>query len=110
MKQKIIMVQPKEIVFTYQEIVECLLKKQNIHEGLWGLRIGFGLGASNVSMGNEDAYVPAAIVPVTEIGIQRFEKPSNLTVDAASVNPSHKSKENSKKKQAVLKKSSSKTK
>ncbi len=34
-----------------------------------------------------EKFLPAAIVPVQEIGIQKFEVESNLTVDAAKVNP-----------------------
>jgi hypothetical protein len=30
---------------------------------------------------------PAAIIPVLEIGLQKFEKETNISVDAAKVNP-----------------------
>lgn len=73
------------ILFTYKDVVECLLRKKNIRTGLWGLRIGFGLGATNIQLSNDSTVAPAAIVPITEIGIQRFEKPSNLTVDAETL-------------------------
>jgi hypothetical protein len=78
----------ERIMFSYQDVVECLLKKQGIHEGLWGISISFGFGA--IIANSTDApekYLPAAIVPVQEIGIQKFETESNLTVDAAKVNP-----------------------
>lgn len=75
-------------VFSYKELAELLVKQQNIHEGLWGIFIRFGLGAANVGEApGGDTLIPAAIVPVREIGIQRFEEPNNLTVDAAVVNP-----------------------
>ena len=41
---------------------------------------------------NEIVLVPAAIIPVTKIGIQRFEEMNNLTVDAAQVNPGPKAR------------------
>jgi len=79
--------------FTYKEIVECLVKKQGIHEGLWGIFISFQLGATNVlNTTDSESYMPAAIVPIQNIGIQRFAEPSNLTVDAAVVNPAPKIK------------------
>jgi hypothetical protein len=31
--------------------------------------------------------MPAAIIPVLEIGIQKFDKVSNIALDAAKVNP-----------------------
>jgi hypothetical protein len=75
-------------MFSYQDVVECLLKKQGIHEGIWGISVSFGLGAVNaVNVVEPDKFLPAAIIPVQEIGIQKFETESNLTVDAAKVNP-----------------------
>jgi len=49
----------------------------------------FGIVAGNIPTGpSEQALLPAAIVPVVKIGIQRFDKPSSLTVDATEINPS----------------------
>jgi len=79
---------PERIMFSYQDVVECLLKKQGIHEGLWGISISFGFGAIIAnSIDAPEKFLPAAVVPVQEIGIQKFEVESNLTVDAAKVNP-----------------------
>lgn len=82
------MANTERITFNFQEVVECLIKKQGIHEGLWGISISFGLGAVNASDTSQpENFLPAAIVPVQEIGIQKYEVESNLTVDAAKVNP-----------------------
>jgi hypothetical protein len=35
--------------------------------------------------------LPAAIVPILEIGLQKFDKETNLSVNAAEVNPLKKS-------------------
>ena len=95
------------VLFTYQEVVECLIKSKNIHRGLWGLRIGFGLGATNISTGEDDSFAPAAIVPVTEIGIQKFAKANNLTVDAALVNPAPKPRSKNKNPRSVVREADS---
>ena len=76
--------------FTHKEIAEILVKEQNIHEGLWGVYIKFGIGAANIGDPDNGLLLPSAIVPVREIGLQRFDKESNLTVDAAIVNPASK--------------------
>jgi hypothetical protein len=77
--------------FNHKEITELLIKKQDIHEGLWVIYIEFGLGAALVSSGPDDPNIlPTAIVPVKRIGIQKQDKPSLLTVDASQVNPSKK--------------------
>ncbi|MHB8629950.1 MAG: hypothetical protein ACYDBJ_27265 [Aggregatilineales bacterium] len=86
------MPETKMIAFSYKEVAEALLKGQDIHEGLWGVYIEFGIGAANVAQTSADSIVPAAIVPVVKIGLQRFTEPNNLTVDAATVNPIKQSK------------------
>lgn len=75
--------------FSYKEIVEALVKKQGIHEGIWGIYIEFGIGAGNMPLPNDPkVFVPAAILPVQKIGLQKFPTHiSPLTVDAAEVNP-----------------------
>ena len=72
--------------FTHQELAEILIKHKNIHEGLWGIYVEFGIGATNIGQGPND-ILPAAIVPIVKLGLQRFPEPNNLTVDAAKVNP-----------------------
>jgi hypothetical protein len=79
-----------QIVFKHKELVEILVKAQGIHDGIWGLFIRFGIGASNVGASETDIQ-PAAIVPVTEIGLQKFDKETSISVDAAKVNPAKES-------------------
>jgi hypothetical protein len=80
------MAEATQIVFSHKEVVEALLKKQGIHEGIWGLYARFGIGASNVGTTPSD-ILPAAIVPLMELGLQKFEQENNIAVDAAKVNP-----------------------
>ena len=75
-----------QFTFTHKEIAETLVKRQGIHEGLWGIFIKFGIKGMNVGSSDAD-LLPAAIVPVVEIGLQRFEAENNLCVDASKVNP-----------------------
>lgn len=76
---------PNIYPFTHQELAEILIKHKNIHEGLWGIYVEFGLGATNIGQGPND-MLPAAIVPIVKLGLQKFPEPNNLTVDAAKVN------------------------
>ena len=80
------MAETNPVTFSYKEVVEALLKKQDIHEGLWALYIEFGIGAVNAGP-SSDQLSPSAIVPVGKIGIQRTTEINNLSVDAAEVNP-----------------------
>jgi hypothetical protein len=82
------MAEVKNYVFDYKEVAEALIKQQGIHEGLWGIYMEFGILGTNMTSGPpEERTIPAAIVPILKIGIQRFDNPSSLTVDAAEVNP-----------------------
>ena len=80
------MAETSKIVFPYKEVVEALILKQGLHEGLWALDIKFGIQATNFGP-NETDLRPTAIIPILEIGIQRVDRANNLTVDAAKVNP-----------------------
>ena len=80
------MAEPTQFVFKHKEVVEALVKRQGLHAGIWALYIKFGLKATNIGPA-ESEIVPAAIIPVLEIGLQKGDKETNLTVDAAKVNP-----------------------
>ncbi len=84
------MAEVKSIEFNYKEVAEALIKHNDIHEGLWGISIKFGIQAANISAGPGEDLTPAAIVPVLKIGLQKFEEENSLSVDAAKVNPSKK--------------------
>ena len=74
------MAEPTQIVFSHKEIVELMLRKQNIHHCIWGMFIKFGIQGTNIGLTGTD-MMPAAVVPVLEIGLQKFEAESNASVD-----------------------------
>lgn len=80
------MAESTQITFTHKELAEMLVKHQNIQEGVWGLFIKFGIQAMNIGE-NDTQLVPAALVPVLAIGLQKFDKENSLSVDASKVNP-----------------------
>ena len=65
------MAETTQIIFSYKEVAEALLKQQGVHEGVWGIYIKFGIKAANVGETSEDLR-PTAIVPILEI--ERLEK------------------------------------
>jgi len=75
----------KNIVFTYRELAEALVRQGDINEGLWGIYLEFGLQGTNINSPSGE-LIPSAILGVLKVGLQRFEKPNNLTVDAAEIN------------------------
>jgi hypothetical protein len=80
------MAEATQITFKHTELVELMIKKQEIHEGIWGLFVNFGFSASNIGSTPTDLS-PAAIVGILGIGLQKFDKVSSIAVDAAVVNP-----------------------
>jgi hypothetical protein len=82
------MAEVQNYTFSHKEIAETLVKRLDIHEGLWGIYVEFAFGAANVHPGpDQHTILPAAIVPIVKFGIQRFGQANSLTVDAAEVNP-----------------------
>jgi len=76
--------EPSRITFSHKEVVEALLKQQGINAGFWGLYIKFGIKAANIGE-SETEVVPAAIIPVLEVGLQKFDKETNISLDAARI-------------------------
>ena len=81
--------EPSLIIFRFNELAEMLIKDQNIHEGIWGLFVKFGISAVNVTDASGETR-PTAMIPILEIGLQKFDEASSLAVDAAVVNPAPK--------------------
>lgn len=80
------MADASQYIFTHREVVEALIKKQGLHEGVWSLSVEFGIVAANTGP-SEDQIFPTAIVPLMKIGLSRGTKEGALAVDAAKVNP-----------------------
>ena len=80
------MVEATQIVYKYKELAALLVKDQGIHNGYWVIYAKFGIQALNLGQ-TENDLLPAAIVPLVEIGIQKVDKETSLSVDAAKVNP-----------------------
>jgi hypothetical protein len=82
------MPEAKNYLFSYTELAEMMIKKLDLHEGLWGIYLEFALGGANVPTSPDSKTIaPAAITLIKGVGIQRFDAPNNLALDAAEVNP-----------------------
>jgi hypothetical protein len=87
------MAESKQIIFSFKEVAELFVREQKeITEGHWGIFVRFGLHGSNIA-DPDKKMLPAAIVPILELGIQKFEEASNLTVDAAEVRAKYDTKQ-----------------
>lgn len=95
------------ILVNYKELAELMVKQRGIHEGHWGVYVRFGLRAANMNIQQEDMSIhllPTAILPILEIGIQPFNNATDLTVDAATINPKPKTRREAKPSRKTAKK------
>lgn len=82
-----------QLAFDQKELIEMMIKKGDIHEGIWGMNFNFGTNAGNfpVQIGAEAKVMAGALLTIQRIGIVRVVTPlpENAldTVDAAVVNP-----------------------
>lgn len=80
------MAEANQILYSFKELATLMVKDRGIHAGLWGVYVRFGISAANAGVSDGDLK-PTALVPIIEIGLQKFDQLNNLCVDAAEVNP-----------------------
>jgi hypothetical protein len=80
------MPEPTEFSFTLKEVATALIKAQDKHEGIWGVHVKFGFRAMMLGPSEEDVY-PTAILPVMSLLLKREDRLTNISVNAAEVNP-----------------------
>jgi hypothetical protein len=77
---------PTTYSFTNKELIETLIKKQGLHEGIWRLIVKFGLSGVTSGPSQNEIY-PTAVIPLLGVGLLRVDKEDALALDAAKVNP-----------------------
>jgi hypothetical protein len=83
------MAEASQYTFSHKELIETLIKKQDLREGIWSLAFQLGMGATQIPSPTDSKIpVPAAVVSIMSVGLQRTDKEGPLALDAAKVNPS----------------------
>jgi hypothetical protein len=82
----------EQYLFSHVEVVEALIKKQGLHEGIWMLYFELGVAGANIAHPVTHELTPAAIIPIVKVGLQKTDAVSPIAMDAATVNPVHKRK------------------
>jgi len=96
------MAETSQVIFSHKEVVEALIKHHGIHKGIWTLLVQFGIQGVNVGLGGPNP-LPAAVVPVVALGLQKTSQINSMSVDAAEVNPSIAQSDNKEKRMAQRK-------
>ena len=76
------------IPIDYKELASLLIKKFGITHGHWGIYIEFTMAGQNAYFQDQNGrkkMCPTAILGVSKIGLQQFDQPNDLTVDAGFV-------------------------
>lgn len=81
-------VAPAPIRIPFKDVVEAMIKKQGLTEGIWALYIEFGIGAANIP-GPDGILKPTALIPIISMGLHPAPTISDIAVDAASIVHEH---------------------
>jgi len=80
------MAEPTQYVFAHKELAELLVKKQGLHDGIWTLAFQIGMGNTVAPSPTGGEPVPAVVVSIMGVALQKADKDGPMTVDAAKVN------------------------
>ena len=82
------MAEPTQYIFSHKELVEILIRDQKLHEGIWTATFQLGMGNMQVpSPAGGGDTLPAVIVTIMGVGLQKADKEGPSALDAAKVNP-----------------------
>ena len=84
----------KQYTLTHKELLELLIKLNNVHEGRWSLLVGMSISTGMFGPAPNQTF-PGAAVTFSQIGMQREnsgttnapQPPGTIILDAAVVNP-----------------------
>jgi hypothetical protein len=69
-----------------KEVAAFLVKRYDLHEGLWDIVFEMQVGIGQFGSKPEDT-LPGAMFRVSRVGLSRASLVGPLTVDASSINP-----------------------
>jgi hypothetical protein len=89
--------------FSFAEVAEALIKRQNLHEGEWVVGVEFVLNVGAMGM-SQESIRPGAMILANQFQLVKAtpgqQHPPGLVVDAAVVNPAKATKESKPSKRA----------
>jgi hypothetical protein len=82
------MAEPTQFAFSWTELAELLIKKQDIHEGKWMVALEFQINIGLMGL-SPPAGLPGVMAVCKSVQLAKAQEhsPQNLIVDAAVVNP-----------------------
>jgi hypothetical protein len=84
------MAEATQYVFSHKELTEILIRHQGLHEGVWTVSFQLGMGNMQAPSPTGGETVPAVVVSIFGVGLQKTDKEIGSAVDAAKVNPAKK--------------------
>ncbi len=84
------MAEVSQYIFSHRDLVETLIRKQGLHEGVWTLAFQLGMAATQVPSPAGGDPLPGAVLSIFAVALQKADKEGPTALDAAKVNPAKK--------------------
>ncbi len=84
------MAEVTQYAFSHKELGEILIRERGLHEGIWAVTFNIGMGVANLPPPTGGDPVPAAVISIISVGLQKVPQESPMSLDAAKVNPAKK--------------------
>jgi len=84
------MVETTQFMFDLRDVLADLIKRQGLRQGRWKIICELGFAGTNATVPSPEGapqVKPAAMVIIQRVGLSKTDEVSNLTMDAAEVNP-----------------------
>lgn len=75
-----------QAIFNFRDVAVAFVRASHLHEGFWRVYVKCG-PVAGVNANHGGRVYPSAFVPIIELGLLRDEVMTDLSVDAAVVNP-----------------------
>ena len=69
----------------FKTLLIAVIRHLHLHEGVWELCVEFGISAAKINL--DGRLSPAAFVPIVGMSVVQVDTVTDLSVDAAIVNP-----------------------
>ena len=73
-----------QYTFSHQALTKLLIQEQGLHEGIWMLAFQLGIGNGQAPSPTGGDTVPATIISILSVGLQKADKEGPMALDAAT--------------------------
>jgi hypothetical protein len=75
------------VPISLKEVGALLIKHYDLHEGLWDVAVEIQVAVGQLAMPTDQSALPGAMFRISKVGLTHAPQVSQLTVNAAEINP-----------------------